>query len=431
MRVKKMLRNLVVLGLSAFVAAPAMAQKTNIEVWHTLSGEHRKVFEGIVSRFNSQQTNVAVELTRFSSQEALSKAGQEAITGKRAKPDLVQLRDNHSPNVIAEHKDVMPLHQLLARHPIADANWFLAKTTQFVRDERGRLLAFPFMAEIPVMFYNLEAYRNAGLDINKPATTWPDLQEHLLKLRNEARVRCPYASSRQVNVHIENLAPMNNRLYLNPNNGLKTTRNLSFNFDTLYMRHLSLMVSWRKSNLFTLSTEDDKADDAFVQGDCAVLTTGSGSLAKLAQSNVKFGAAPLPYYPQATKEAGAPFVGGDALWVIAGQSPARNKATAELLGFLSTPVVAAEWHQKTGFLPLTDAAFRAADVSFYNRIPGVKGLVDQMLKAKGESIAGFRAPNYPQVTGILNQALNQALEDKEPPMSALTSAKTQAEKIIR
>jgi multiple sugar transport system substrate-binding protein len=429
--VKKVVHLLVGAALSAVLSSPAIAQKTEIQVWHSLVGEHRSEFEALVARFNREQSAVAVDLTRFADSARLQLAAQEAVAGKRAKPDLLQLPDTHAPEAIAQHKDILPLYQLLQRHPISDASWFLAKTTDFVRDNKGRLLAFPFMAEIPVMYYNLESYRKAGLDDKKPASTWPELQAHLLDLRNNARITCPYATAQQVNVHLENLAPINNKLFITPDNGLKGSKNLSLNFDTLYVRHLSLMVSWQKTELFTKSSAGNEVVDAFTSGECAVLTAGSSALAKLRSSNVRFGVAPLPFYPQATNERGAPFITGDALWVVAGQSPQRNKGTADFLAFLSKPVIAAQWHQRTGFLPLTDAAFRAADVSFYNRIPGARTIVEQMTTAKPQSSAGFRAPHYLRVKPILNTALDEALAAKKSPMDALIGAKNEAQKIMR
>ena len=428
---KKLGAYMAAIGAAAFLAAPAVAQKTEIEVWHSLSGPHETVFEDLISRFNRESQTASVRLRDFDGQGELQNAGRDAVAGKRAKPDLVQLRDNHDPQVLAQHKDVLPLYQLLAKHPISDASWFLNSTTSFVRDDRNRLLAFPMMAEVPVMFYNIDLFRNAGLDENKPAVSWQDLQAQLLTLRNQGRSNCPYASSDQVNVHLENLAPLNRRLFVTPDNGLKSTRNLSLNFDTLYIRHLSLMVSWKKTDLFTSSTEGDEAERAFARGDCAVLTAGSGALATVVQGNVRFGVAPVPYYPLVSPKRGAPFITGDALWLVAGQSPARNKATADLLAFLSKPVIAAEWHQKTGFMPLTDAAFRAAEVSFYNRIPGARSIVEQMQNADGSSSAGFRVPNYAKVKPILDQALNQAYADKTSPMNALLEAKAAAEKAMR
>lgn len=428
---KRLSAFMAIVGATVFLASPASAQKTEIEVWHSLSGQHESTFNELIGRFNRESQTSSVRVRDFSDQQALQSAGREAVAGKREKPDLVQLRDNHDPQVLAQHKDVMPLYQLLSKHPISDASWFLNTTTAFVRDNKNRLLAFPMMAEVPVMFYNIDLFQNAGLDTKKPADSWQDLQAQLLSLRNEGRSQCPYVSSDQVNVHLENLAPLNRRLFVTPDNGLKSTRNLSLNFDTLYIRHMSLMVSWRKTELFTSSTEGNEAELAFARGECAVLMAGSGALATITKGNANFGVAPLPYYPQVSKKRGAPFVTGDALWVVAGQSAVRNKATAELLAFFSKPVIAAEWHQKTGFMPLTDAAFRASGVSFYDRIPGARSIVEQMRDVDGINSAGFRVPNYAKVKPILDQALNQAYSDKTSPMNALLDAKTAAEKAMR
>ena len=422
---------LAILGMSTLLAAPAFAQKTEIEIWHTLSGPNRAEFESLISRFNGSQSSVFVDLTHYDDQTELEEDAAQAIAGKREKPDLVQLRDNRSPEAVAQHKDILLLYQLLAKYPVPDSSWFLEKTSNFVRDSKGRLLAFPYMAEVPVMFYNTDMYRGAGLDANVPPATWPELQAHLLKLRNEGNVRCPYITSDQVKVHIENLAPINDEFYLNPDNGLKSSKNLSFNFNTLYVRHLSLMVSWQKSDLLMQHSAQGQANEGFTQGRCAVLTAGSGALGEVLQSGVRFGVAPIPFYPQETQKPGAPFIGGSALWAVKGHPAARQKATAELLTYLAKPVIAAEWHQKTGYMPLTDAAYRAADVAFYDRIPGARLLVDQMNNGDAKKSAGFDVTNYPRILVLFNQAFDLALTDKTPPMTALMNAKAEAAKLMR
>lgn len=428
---KPLVSRLVMIGLSTLLATPAFAQKTEIEVWHTLSGANRAEFESLIKRFNGSQSSVEVDLTHYDDQQELEKDANEAIAGKRAKPDLVQLTDNRSPEAVAQHKDILPLYQLLAKYPVSDASWFLEKTTNFVRDSRGRLLAFPYMAEVPVMFYNLDMYRAAGLDINSPPATWPELQAHLLKLRNDGNVRCPYVTSDQVKVHIENLAPINDEFYLTPDNGLKPSPNLTFNFNKLYVRHLSLMVSWRKVDLLMQHSARGQATEGFTEGRCAVLTADASALGDILRSGVRFGVAPIPFYEQETPKPGAPFIGGSALWAVKGNSEARQKATAELIAYLAKPVIAAEWHQKTGYMPLTDAAFRAADVSFYNRIPGARKIVEQMSNGDSKKSAGFDVRNYPRILVFLNQAFDQALSDKTPPMSALMSAKSEAAKLMK
>lgn len=429
--VKKIVRQLAIAGFSTLMVTPVLAKQTEIELWYSLSGANRQAFVSLIDRFNSQQSAVRVDLNHYNDPKDLIEDARKVVAGKGRKPDLVQLPDNRSPEVIAQHKDILPLYKLLAKYPISDASWFLEKTTEFVRDGQDRLLAFPMMAEVPVMFYNIDAYRGAGLDASRPAATWQELQGHLLKIRNEGRSPCPYGTSDQVKIHLENLAPLNNEFYVTPDNGLKSSRDLSFNFNTLYVRHLSLMVSWQKTELFVNHTSDNEATESFTNGQCAVLTAGSGALGQVMASNVQFGVAPVPFYNQVTKKPGAPFIGGSALWVVNGQPAANQKAVASLLAFLSKPVNAAEWHQKTGFMPLTDAAFRAADVSFYDRIPGARSIVEQMRNSKGPKAAGFNVPNYPKILPVFNDALDKALASQESPMSALMRAKQQAAKLMR
>lgn len=424
-----------IFGAALMAAGVAHAAPVQIQVWHTLTDANKAEFEKLVKQYNKEQSEVEVQLRDFANPQALQQATVAAVAAKKA-PNLVQLEDNHSPEVVAEYKSIKPLYELLAKYPIKDATWFLPSTTSFTRDSRGRLLAFPYMAEIPMMFYNISMYKKAGLDPNQPARTWQDLQGELLKLRDAADVECPYASSDQVEVHLENLAPINNQLYTSNGNGVEATKGKpvpsSLEFDTLYMRHVSLMATWKQSLLFTQHTNDDKPDEAFAKGQCGVLTASSSALGRLlASKGLNFGIAPLPYYAQVTKTPGKPFVSGAALWAMEGHPAPQDKATVEFLAWLSKPVVAAEWHQNTGYLPLTEAAFRASEVSFYNRIPGAQAVVASMRAQPAVTARGFRVNNYDRIQAVLSRQLDDALDGKTPPVAALTSAISQARVIAQ
>jgi multiple sugar transport system substrate-binding protein len=416
-----------VLGVTCVLAVPAQAAPVNIEVWHTMTSVHKSEFEKIARRFNNEQKDVTVVLKAFPSQDALRKAGEQAVAEKR-KPNLIQLPDNRSPEMIAQHKDIIPLHQLLKQYPMRDANWFVTQTTGFMRDAQGRLMAFPYMAEIPVMFYNVDGYKKAGLDSNKPARTWPELQNHLLALRDNAHYQCPFATSHQVTTHLENTAPLNGALYVTPKNGLDNVKGAQLNLlDPVFMRHLSIMVSWKRSDLFPHNSNGTAADDMFADNRCAVITTTSGALARIqTKSGLNFGVAPMPFYDQAVRTPGAPYVSGSALWATSGHNKAQDKATMAFLSFLAQPVIASSWHQRTGFLPLTDAAFRTGDAAFYDRIPGVRQLVDGMRVVKDVNSRGFRMNNYVRIEPILSREFDAALSGATPPVEALTKAVDQA-----
>ncbi|MDM9558614.1 extracellular solute-binding protein [Bordetella petrii] len=421
-----------IFGAAMAVAGAAHGAPVEIQVWHTLSGPNKAEFEKLTKKYNKEQKDVVVELRDFDSTQKLRDEAAVAIKQKKG-PNLIQLPDNRSPEVVSQHQAILPLYQLLAKYPIKDLNWFLPATSSFTRDAKGRLLAFPWMAEVPLMYYNLAYYKKAGLDPAKPARTWADLQGELLKLRDVANIECPYASSDQVQVHLENLAPVNKQLYTSNDNGLSASKSTpAFQFNTLYMRHISLMVSWKRSLLFTAHSDDNQSDALFAKGQCAVLTSGSGSAGTFMNTrSLSFGVAPLPYYTQATQEAGSPFVSGSALWAIDGHPQAQEKATAQFLSWLAKPVNAAEWHQRTGYLPLTDAAFRAADVSFYDKIPGAHAIIQSMQGKALNTSRGFRMANYERVEAVLNDELNQAFEGKTPPVAALNRAAEQARRLAQ
>src|SRR6056297_1624110 len=88
--VKKLAASVAAIGTSVFLMSPAFAQKTEIEVWHSLSGPHESLFENLIDRFNSDSQTVTVRVRDFSDQAALQEAGRDAVAGNRAKPDLVQ-----------------------------------------------------------------------------------------------------------------------------------------------------------------------------------------------------------------------------------------------------------------------------------------------------------------------------------------------------
>jgi len=409
----------VALTLTVGLPHAAAQTTTNIRVWHTLQGAHQAAFEQLIAQFNRETPGITVSLQGHADVAALRKAA--AVGNPKQRAHLVQLPDNHTPEVIAEHKQILPLYRLLATHPIPDVAWFLPQTSNFVRDARGRLLAFPFMAEVPIMFTNLAAYDKAGLNAQQPTRTWADLQTELSTLRASGTL-CPLLTSQQTSVHFENLAAVNGKPYVKPDNGL-TAAKATLSFDTLAMRHLSLMVSWKRAALLTHHSPDHEASVRFAQGDCGVLMAGSGALAELRQNpTLNIAVAALPYYAQETASSAAPFVSGSALWALAGHPRKEDAATAAFLAWLAKPVAAARWHQQTGFLPLTHAAFLAANVSFYQRLPGAHQLIDTLRTAPATS-RGFRLANYPAVATILNQSFEDAMAGKKPPVQALNDAR--------
>lgn len=426
-------RSARVFAWASAAAAMAMAfgahAATEIRVWHALTPHNAKVFEDLVKEFNRSQSDAKVTLKAFKSTAEVEKA-IKAAKSRDDKPHLAQLEENRAPDGGAR-SFVQPLHALLATHPIKNAKWFVSGSNAFAHDSKGRLVAFPYMAEVPVMFYNIDAFKKANL-APPPQRSWTGLQDQLVTLANNGSRSCPLTSDQPVSINLENLAAVNKQPYTTEGNGLKGRGTPAFLFDVMYVRHLSLMISWVRSELMVKPEFNEMATKRFAQGECAVLLSVSGNIGEFrAASKLNFGVTGLPYYPEITKEPGNPFLSGSALWLIAGQSKESDSASAAFLSFLAQPKQASRWHQETGYLPVTQQAFEAAGDSYYKKMDKWATLVAAHGGAADDAARGFRVNNYPEIRDMFQQHIVHALAGNQPAMTALKSASTEAGKLMK
>lgn len=407
----------------------AASAATEIKVWHSLNPHNKDVFESLIKDFNKQQQDIKVVLNAFDSQEAVD-AALALIDAPRNKPHLVQLDDQRAPDDIAKRSYIQPMYALLAKHPIKDAKWFLSENNSYLRDTKGRLLGFPYMVDIPVMYYNIKSFKTANINPAQPERSWSGLQGQLVELANNGSRKCPLTSDQPVSINLENLAAVNNQLYTMETGG-KAKKTPVFHFDTMYIRHLSLMISWVRTELMVKPEFDTVAPHRFANNECGVLLSGSGNMGWFKDTRgLDFSVSGLPYYPEVTKTPGAPFASGSALWSTKGHSKEDDSASAQLLAWLASPENAAKWYQSTGFLPLTQQAFAQTKDSYYKGMGDWRQLVEVYSNKPSAAGRGFRVNNYPKIKTMFHETLDRALNGQQPAVTALKFASTEAGKIM-
>lgn len=417
-------------GAALFATSISAVNAAEIDVWHSLSPHNKAVFERLVKQFNKDSDENRVKLTAFDNSEAID-AALSKIELDRDRPHLVQLDEARSPNIESLRSYIQPLHVLLAHHPIDKVDWFLSSKNTAGRDDKGRLVAFPFMLDIPVMFYNVDAFKKAGLNPAKPERAWNELQAQVVTAANNGSRACPITSDQPVSINLENLAAVNKQPFTSAQNPRSAKGAPTFNFDALYIRHLSLMISWVRSELLVKPELNDVAAHRFANGECAVLLSQSSNLGWFeSQRQLDFGVTGLPYYPEVTSTPGLPFVGGAALWSTGGHAKEDDAATADFLKWLVQTDHATEWYQETGYLPLTKQAFENAggrgDVKAQ-----WKELVAPYADEPVATARGFQIKNYPEIRALFKQSIGRALSGDEPAMTILRSASTEASKIAQ
>jgi multiple sugar transport system substrate-binding protein len=264
-----------------------------------------------------------------------------------------------------------------------------------------------------------------------PQRTWMQLQGQLVTMANNGSRKCPLTSDLPVSINLENLAAVNNQLFASADNGLKAKGLPSFSFDSTYVRHLALMISWVRSEIMVRPDAGMRSIERFAKGECAVLMSSSGHIGEFNdRRKLDYAVSGLPYYPEVTRKPGNPFVSGAGLWVMK-TDKSVTQATAAFLGWLSQPEQAARWYQQTGFLPLTQAAFDATPASYYANLGQWRDLVAVYSGKAALTAQGFRIHNYPAIRSRFQQILDSALNGQQPAVTALNTAAVEANNLVR
>ncbi|MGH8703617.1 MAG: extracellular solute-binding protein, partial [Burkholderiales bacterium] len=203
----------------------------------------------------------------------------------------------------------------------------------------------------------------------------------------------------------------------------------------LAIRHVSLMTAWTRGKIFSYSGRRDEGEARFTKGECAMLTASSASYANITRNaKFEFAVLPLPHYDDINQAPYHTLIGGASLWALSGKSAADQKGVAMFFSFLSHPAVQAEWHQQTGYLPLTRAAYDLTKKSgFYDRNPGTDVALRELLNkgAPAPYSRGIRLGNHLAIRTIVDEELEQAFAGAKPPMLALGDAVKRGNDLLR
>ena len=111
------------------------------------------------------------------------------------------------------------------------------------------------------------------------------------------------------------------------------------------------------------------------------------------------------------------------LQIVAGKPPEHYKAVAAFFNYLSSPEVQSASHKRTGYLPITLAAFKLTEQSgFYKENPGADVAVNQMIRKTTDKSRGIRLGNFLQIRTIIDEELEQVWAGKADAKSALDRA---------
>lgn len=200
------------------------------------------------------------------------------------------------------------------------------------------------------------------------------------------------------------------------------------------VKHIAMLEEMNKKGDFSYVGRKDESTEKFYNGDCAMTTASSGSLANIREyAKFNYGVGMMPYDADAKDAPQNAIIGGASLWVMQGKDKETYTGVAKFLDFLAKPENAAEWHQKTGYLPITKAAYDLTrEQGFYEKNPGADTATRQMLnKPPLPFTKGLRLGNMPQIRVIVDEELESVWTGKKTPQQALDTAVERGNQLLR
>lgn len=416
-----------VVGAAATVAGLAMSTQalavTEIQWWHAMTGALNDKVNNFAERFNKSQSDYKVVPVFKGTYPETMTAAIAAFRAGNA-PHIVQVFEVGTATMMAAKGAIVPVEKLMKdAGEKFDRGAYVPAVAGYYTSSKGEMLSFPFNSSTTVFYYNKDALAKAGVD--KVPETWTEFAAAMAKIKASGASSCPFTSSWASWVHLESFSTWHNTLFATENNGFGGPKARLAITTPLHERHLNNLLNWSKNGLFVYPGRTSEGDAKFYSGECA-LFTGSASAYANIKRNAKFnfGIAKLPYYSDV---AGAPqntIIGGASLWVMSGKKAADYKGVAKFFSFLSSPEVQAEWHQSTGYLPVTIAAYELTrKTGFYDKNPGTDVAVQQMIVKTTDKSRGVRLGNMVQIRDIVHEELESMLAGKQNAKTALANMK--------
>jgi sn-glycerol 3-phosphate transport system substrate-binding protein len=414
------------------VASPAYAV-TDVQLWHAMAGQLGRQLEKLAADFNASQSDYRI-VPSYKGTYAETVTAAIFAFRSRSQPAIVQVNEIATATMMAAKGATYPVYELMRDQAEQfSPNAYLPVVTGYYTDADGNMLSFPFNSSTPILYYNKDLFRAAGLDPAVAPKTWPEVGAAAKQLR-AAGTACGFTTSWPSWINIENFSAFHNLPIATKSNGLGgLDAVLNFN-NPVVVRHIAQLAEWQKSKIFDYGGRAISAEPKFQNGECGIFIGSSATRADiLANAKFEVGYGTMPYWPDVVGAPQNSIIGGATLWVLRDRPRDEYKGVAKFFAYLSKPEIQAAWHQNTGYLPITRAAFDLTRAQgFYDRNPGTAISIEQItLKPPTENSKGLRLGSFVLIRSAIEDELEQAFSGKKSAQEALDSAVERGNRLLR
>jgi len=408
-------------AISALAPSPAAAVDLTMYYPVAVGGPVTKIIDDMVARFEKENADIKVTAVYAGNYTDTMTKAMTAMKG--GQPPQLSVLLSTDVFTLMDENAIVPMDGL-----VADKAWFKEFYPAFMANGQidGKTWSIPFQRSTIVLYWNKDAFKEAGLDPEKAPATWDEMASMAAKLvkkdasGNVARwgIEIPstgYAYWMLQALAIENgqklMNEAGNEVYLT---APKTVAALDYWVGL--SRKESVMpkgsIDWA-----TLRTD-------FLEGKTAMMWHTTGNLTAVKDgAKFNFGVAMLP----AKERRGSP-TGGGSFYIFKSASPEQQKAAVKFIQWMTAPERAAEWSIKTGYVAVSPSAYKTPDMEAYAKsFPPATVARDQLEFAVPE----LSVHENGRIYKFVGDAVQAAVTGTQSPQEALAGAQQQADRVLR
>jgi sn-glycerol 3-phosphate transport system substrate-binding protein len=247
-------------------------------------------------------------------------------------------------------------------------------------------------------------------------------------------MKCGFSFGWQSWVMVENFSAWHNIQMGTEQNGFAgfdTT--FTFNNDAVEAR-LDDIASMGQEGLFLYGGRRGDSLPLFTNGECGMWINSSAYYGGIKdQVKFNFGQTMMPLDTSVAEAPQNSIIGGATLWALTGHPQDEYKGVAKFMTYLSSPEVQAWWHQETGYVPITTAAYELSQKQgFYNENPGTDTAIKQLsLNTPTANSRGVRFGNFVQIRDVINEEMEALWAGDKTASQAMDAAVERGDVLLR
>ncbi|WJQ08403.1 ABC transporter substrate-binding protein [Geobacillus stearothermophilus] len=396
----------------------SQGERTEVVFWHAMSGDLEKTLNEIVNDFNNSQSEIVVKpVFQGTYEEALTKFN--AVAGTKDSPTIMQTFEIGTKYMIESGK-IEPIQTYIDKEDYDVSQWEANIVNYYTVN--GKIYSMPFNSSTPVLIYNKEAFKEVGLNPEKPPMTYSELKAAAKKLTKDGRYGFTILN---YGWFFEELLAVQGGLYVDKENGRagEATKAIFNGQEGLQVFQL-ISDMYKEGTFYNVGQNWDDMRAAFQSGKVAMyLDSSAGVRTVIDNSSFDVGVSYLPI-PDDVERQGV-IIGGASLWLMKDVDQSKKDAAWEFMKYLTTPEVQAKWHVNTGYFAVNPSAYDLPLVKEqWGKYPQLSVTVNQLKETKSTpATQGALISVFPQARQRIVSAMESLYQGVDPQKALDQAAK--------